>query len=299
MTNIETKWIMDFLKLAELRNFSKAAAERNVTQSAFSRRIQSLENAVGCLLVNRDTTPVSLTSNGIEFRTSARSILIQLEDELERLNDLTVLGNQKVSLVAGHSIATDILPLMRFNLFTEEKAVVLDVRAIDIDDAVSMLQESACDLMLSYKNPQLHTESYVAHRLGQSRIYCVTGVDQSSEPIYRLSRESITPWVMHSSGSFMGRLTKEVSNQYKLKPIFSSSMTELVKELVLQGEGIGWLPEHSIRKQLESGQLVVIDELDSDSTMIAEIYAYRSQAKLPPAAERVWQKLCEFSNVEW
>ncbi|MHA2940119.1 LysR substrate-binding domain-containing protein [Vibrio sp. RC27] len=299
MTNIETKWIMDFLKLAELRNFSKAAAERNVTQSAFSRRIQSLENAVGCLLVNRDTTPVSLTSNGIEFRTSSRSILIQLEDELERLNDLTVLGNQKVSLVAGHSIATDILPLMRFNLFTEEKAVVLDVRAIDIDDAVSMLQESACDLMLSYKNPQLHTESYVAHRLGQSRIYCVTGVDQSSEPIYRLSRESITPWVMHSSGSFMGRLTKEVSNQYKLKPIFSSSMTELVKELVVQGEGIGWLPEHSIRKQLESGQLVVIDELDSDSTMIAEIYAYRSQAKLPPAAERVWQKLCEFSNVEW
>jgi DNA-binding transcriptional LysR family regulator len=291
---------MDFLKLAELRNFSKAAAERNVTQSAFSRRIQALENAVGCTLINRDTTPISLTHNGKEFRTSGRSLLIQLEHELERLNELSVLGNQKVSLVAGHSIATDILPLMRFNLFTEEKEIVLDVRAIDIDDAVSMLQESACDLMLSYKNPQLHTEFYAAHRLGQSRIYCVSGVNQEKQPIYQLSRHAITPWIMHSSGSFMGRLTRDVSNEYQLKPIFSSSMTELVKALVVQGEGVGWLPEHSIRKQLDAGQLVIIDEQDQeDRSIIAEIYAYRSQAKLHPAAERVWQKLREFSHVEW
>ncbi|WP_375749319.1 LysR substrate-binding domain-containing protein [Vibrio sp. HN007] len=297
MTNIETKWLLDFLKLAELRNFSKAAIERNVTQSAFSRRIQALENAVGCQLFDREKTPIALTENGKAFRTSARSLVTQLEYDLERLNDLSVLGNQKVSLVAGHSIATDILPRIPLNLFTEEREIILDVRALDIDDAVDMLQEGACDLVMSYKNTQLHYQPYISHKLGESKLFCVTGLDDKGKPKYQLSKDKITPWVMHSTRSFMGRLTREVSNQYALKPIFSSSMTELVKALIIRGEGIGWLPEHSIHDQLAAGQLVVLDE--PDNSMIAEIYAYRSQTKLHPAAERVWQKLTEYTQVEW
>jgi hypothetical protein len=34
---LEVKWLEDFLALAGTLNFSKAADERNVTQSAFSR----------------------------------------------------------------------------------------------------------------------------------------------------------------------------------------------------------------------------------------------------------------------
>lgn len=295
MHNIETKWLLDFLKLAELKNFSKAAIERNVTQSTFSRRIQALENAVSCQLFDRETTPITLTQSGIEFRSSARSLVIQLEYELERLSDLTVLGNQKVSIAAGHSIATDILPLMRFNLFSEIADVVLDVRALDIDDAVNMLQERACDIVLSYKNSLLHSAPYLTYKIGESKIHCVSGVDSNSKPIYGLSQHTITPLIMHSTGSFMGRLTRDISSQYALKPIFSSSMTELVKALIIQGEGIGWLPEHAITQQLSSGQLTIIDDIETN--LAAEIYAYRSQAKLHSAGEKVWSKLCEYSAL--
>lgn len=295
MHNIETKWLLDFLKLAELKNFSKAAIKRNVTQSTFSRRIQALETAVGCQLFNRETTPIALTQSGIEFRSSARSLVIQLEYELDRLSDLTVLGNQKVSIAAGHSIATDILPLMRFNLFSEITDVVLDVRALDIDDAVNMLQERACDIVLSYKNSLLHSAPYLTHKISESKIYCVSGVDSNKQPIYQLSQDTITPLIMHSTGSFMGRLTRDISSQYALKPIFSSSMTELVKALIIQGEGIGWLPEHAITKQLDSTQLAIIDTTDTDLT--AEIYAYRSQSKLHSAGEKVWSKLCEYNAL--
>lgn len=297
MLNIETKWLVDFLTLAELRNFSKAAIERNVTQSTFSRRIQALENAIGCQLFDREKTPIALTQSGKEFRTTARSLIIQLEYELEKLTDLSVLGNQKVSIAAGHSIATDILPLMRFNLFAEEHDVILDIRALDVDDAVSMLQESACDIVMSYKNFLLHSQHYISHKIGESRIYCVSATDGSGAAKYRLSKEEITPWVMHSTGSFMGRMTKDVSAQYALQPICSSSMTELVKALIIQGEGIGWLPEHAIKKQLASGELVIIDDVDHRT--VAEIYAYRAQTKLHFAGERVWKKLCEFSSANF
>ena len=40
---METKWLEDFVSLAETRSFSRSAQLRHVTQPAFSRRIQSLE----------------------------------------------------------------------------------------------------------------------------------------------------------------------------------------------------------------------------------------------------------------
>ncbi|GLO60732.1 LysR family transcriptional regulator [Vibrio sp. MACH09] len=295
MLNIETKWLQDFLTLAEIGNFSKAAQKRNVTQSTFSRRIQALEGAVGCQLFDRDKTPIALTQSGSEFRSSARSLMIQLEYELERLNDLSVLGNQKVSLVAGHSIATDILPQFRFNLFAEEKEVILDVRAIDIDDAVNTLQQSACDIVLSYKIDQLHSQPYLAHKIGESKIYCVSALNEEGTAKYQLSKNQLSPWIMHSTSSYMGRLTREISNQYALRPIFSSAMTDLVKALVLRGEGIGWLPDYAITEELRTKQLVILQQ--QQASTITELYAYRSRAKLHPAGEQVWQTLCEHHSI--
>lgn len=45
--NLETKWLEDFSTLATTRSFSQAAEKRFVTQPAFSRRIRSLEDALG------------------------------------------------------------------------------------------------------------------------------------------------------------------------------------------------------------------------------------------------------------
>ncbi|NWM05812.1 LysR family transcriptional regulator, partial [Klebsiella quasipneumoniae] len=47
---MEIKWLEDFLALANTLNFSKAADERHVTQSAFSRRIKQLEAWLGTTL---------------------------------------------------------------------------------------------------------------------------------------------------------------------------------------------------------------------------------------------------------
>ena len=44
---MDINWLIDFVCLGRTLNFSRAAEERNVTQSAFSRRIKSLESWVG------------------------------------------------------------------------------------------------------------------------------------------------------------------------------------------------------------------------------------------------------------
>jgi len=50
---MDTKWLEDFISLAETGSFSRSAEMRHVTQPAFSRRIQSLESWLGTDLIDR------------------------------------------------------------------------------------------------------------------------------------------------------------------------------------------------------------------------------------------------------
>ena len=61
---MELEWLQDFICLANTGSFSHASEHRNISQSAFSRRIQALENWIGAELVDRHTHPVVLTEAG-------------------------------------------------------------------------------------------------------------------------------------------------------------------------------------------------------------------------------------------
>lgn len=85
MKNIETKWLEDFLILEDTRNFSQAAEHRNLSQSAFSRRIISLEESIGVKLFDRSSVPLQLTEEGKLFHSQARNLLKQLQYNLDEL----------------------------------------------------------------------------------------------------------------------------------------------------------------------------------------------------------------------
>lgn len=75
---MDTKWVEDFLCLANTRSFSRSASERHSSQSAFSRRIQSLEIWLGTTLVDRSSSPPTLTPAGQVFHGFAVGIVQQV-----------------------------------------------------------------------------------------------------------------------------------------------------------------------------------------------------------------------------
>ena len=60
-----------FLRIAELRSFTKAAAVLRIAQPALSRQIQQLEDDLGVRLFVRSDSGVSLTEAGEALRTRA------------------------------------------------------------------------------------------------------------------------------------------------------------------------------------------------------------------------------------
>lgn len=90
---MEIKWIQDFLSQSKTHSFSRSAEERNVTQSALSRRIQALEAWLGAELVDRSTQPARLTAAGMLFQQQAEGILGQLMDIRTQLKGIQKLEN--------------------------------------------------------------------------------------------------------------------------------------------------------------------------------------------------------------
>jgi len=68
---MDLKWLEDFVSSANTGSFSRSAAQRNVTQPAFSRRIPALEMWFGVDLIDHSTYPTTLTEAGRLFRATA------------------------------------------------------------------------------------------------------------------------------------------------------------------------------------------------------------------------------------
>ena len=68
------------VKLAETRNFSKAAEQLFITQPALSRQINTLEEELGLKLFERTTRRVIVTDAGEAFVQGARRVLAETEE---------------------------------------------------------------------------------------------------------------------------------------------------------------------------------------------------------------------------
>jgi DNA-binding transcriptional LysR family regulator len=80
--NFNLNDLQAFRTVAELSSFRKAADALHVSQPAFSRRIEKLEEALGVRLLERTTRKVSLTAVGRDFDRKVQQLLDDLDHTL-------------------------------------------------------------------------------------------------------------------------------------------------------------------------------------------------------------------------
>jgi DNA-binding transcriptional LysR family regulator len=80
--NFDLNDLLAFRAVAELSSFRKAADAVHISQPAFSRRIDKLEQALGVRLLDRTTRSVSLTAVGRDFARKVEQLLDELDHTL-------------------------------------------------------------------------------------------------------------------------------------------------------------------------------------------------------------------------
>ena len=147
---METKWLEDFVSLAETRSFSRSAQLRHVTQPAFSRRIQSLEAWTGTDLVDRSSYPTRLTPAGETLYDQSLEMLQSLQNTRAMLRGHSSAGQDFIEFAVPHTFAFTFFPAWVRSLQENFGNFKSRLIALNVHDAVMRLVEGSCDLLIAY-----------------------------------------------------------------------------------------------------------------------------------------------------
>lgn len=293
--NLESKWLDDFVTLAATRSFSQAAQKRFVTQPAFSRRIRSLENALGLTLVDRSCTPVALTDSGQLFLVTARSMVEQLSEVVRHLHNLEGQQGEVMQIAAAHSLTLGFFPAWIARLRREGLPLSTRLVATNVGEAIHALREGACDLILAYYDPdaamQMDPQIFPSLHLGSTEMLPVCAVDEHAQPLFDLESGQSVPLLAYSAGAFLGRSVNLLLRQRALRSatVYETAMADSLKSMALQGMGVAWVPRLSVTAELARGELVVCG--GEQWQVPLEIRLYRCALVRKAAVRLLWRKL--------
>ncbi len=285
---METKWLEDFVSLAETRSFSRSAQLRHVTQPAFSRRIQALEAWAGADLVDRSSYPTRLTKAGETLYTQSLDMLQALQSTRAMLRGHSAAGQDVIEFAVPHTLAFTFFPAWVSSLREKFGPIKSRLIALNVHDAVMRLVEGGCDLLLAYHHPsqplQLDTERYQMVTLGEEVLSPYSRADAAGQPLFRMpgTPGQPLPYLGYAPGAYLGRVTdlilKQAGTAIHLDRVYETDMAEGLKVMALEGHGVAFLPHSAARKELRSKKLVSAAPAGLEGMEITmEVRAYRQK----------------------
>jgi DNA-binding transcriptional LysR family regulator len=136
-----------FVAVAEERNFGRAAARLHMTQPPLSRAIKQLETDLGAVLLDRSTTPVTLTSAGTALYDEARLLLEQAEHVRARVAATAGTATLTIGVLADSAEQAGTRLAVAFR--RRHPAVQVSFREADFTDPTAGLRAGLADVALT------------------------------------------------------------------------------------------------------------------------------------------------------
>jgi DNA-binding transcriptional LysR family regulator len=287
-----------FCDVAQHGSFSKGAELNGVTQSAASQRIRGLEEELGVELVDRSTRPCGLTSWGKIYYEGCREIL----DRYERLQR-EVAGSSgpfkgTVNIASIYSADVAHLNEIREGFQQANPDVKIHIHYLQPQGVQDWVRRGKCDFgILSYPdrwpdlaNVPLRDERMVAvfrkgHRLAARTR--VEPVDFQDERLIGFDANL--------------RISKEIRSylrRHGVHPTVESSFDNIdtIKAAVSETDGVGILPQRTVRVEVARGVLVTADLFPTLIRPLAIVH--RRDRALPPLVEALVRHLREHDLPE-
>ena len=174
---IELRKLQHLVLLAEELNFSRAAEKANLSQTAFSRSIQALEDESGLHLFDRGTRTVKITASGRHLLAKARHLVTQANDLSRELQfiahgDVGEL-NFGVGPLAVHSVVREILREFR----QQKPQLRLNIEISHWEKLRQFLEEEKIEFFVAYPGTLMVDPRFKVTLLRPqaSSIYCRAG----------------------------------------------------------------------------------------------------------------------------
>ncbi|KAB2328910.1 LysR family transcriptional regulator [Bacillus mesophilum] len=256
---MDTKHLQTFLTAARTLNFTQTAKILDYAQSSITAQIKSLEEELDTTLFERLGKRIYLTEAGIQLYQYAEK-MIKLGEEMRFAVSLENESNIVLTIGAQESQCTYRLPgvLQRFKqLHPHVKLIFKPVHTSEI--AKNLLETGSLDMAIvtdaPKKLPSIHKETLLQETLV---IIASPAHKLSNHPALSLEDISKETILLNETGcSYRALIEKKMHDEgIYPKHLIEFVSIETIKQCVIAGLGVSFLPKMAVEKELKNGQLL-------------------------------------------
>jgi DNA-binding transcriptional LysR family regulator len=273
--------LLFFTKVVECGGFTSASKRLNVTKATVSRKVADLEQRLGVRLLNRTTRQLNLTEIGFSFYERCSKIITDLDDAQHIVTTHTEEVKGQLKVVMPVEVGQLLLGKFIGHFLQKYPKVSIDTELTNRQ--VDMIQEGI-DVYIRVglgQDPKL-----IAHHLGNVQKVLV------ASPLYLNSHHAIThPEDLAEHECILLKQPGDVFQPWQFKRQqeninfspkgrLQCNNVTFLREAILSGLGIGYLPYFLALPHLNDGSLcAVLNDWNVDN---AKIYAlYQSRQYMP------------------
>lgn len=270
-----------FLSVADLANFTRAAEELGISQSALSRSIQRLEEELGQPVFERQGRSLAMTEAGMLLQRRAQQILTLIEDTKSEICDDGQSGRVRVGAIP--TIAPYFLPevLKQFSEAFPQATVIVQENTTDV--LLKSCTQGEIDLaILALPVPAKYLE---VEELLREELLLVLPPDHPllEKERIRLSDVEPYPFVLLDEAHCLSDNIVSFCRQRSFQPIAveRTSQLAMVQELVSLSHGVSMIP--AMARKLDQSDRRVYRSIAGQKptrTIAAVWNPYRFQSRL-------------------
>ncbi|WP_180126461.1 MULTISPECIES: LysR family transcriptional regulator ArgP [unclassified Acinetobacter] len=267
---LQSKHSEAFLAVAETGSFEQAALRLNITASAVTLRLQTLEKKLGHVLIVRER-PCRPTLAGQSLLHYLQHSKLLEHNFLQNLTGQTANAFYQVNIATNaDSLATWLLPLIK-DLLIEEK-IVIHFQVDDQSQTHHLLEAGLVNACVTTESEAM--KGCVAEYLGEMHYRFVATPDF----IQRWFGQGVTRNALRAAPALIFNEkddlhTQSIQKNFGLNPSqyphhFIPSSTAFF-DAITMGLGYGWLPDYQSKDLLASGKLI---ELSTELSIDLALY---------------------------
>lgn len=266
-----------FVRLADLRSFTRVAEQTNGSKSMISKEIRRLEDSLGARLLHRSTRSVQLTHAGEGYLQRAREILEKLDDAENFVQDLQQHPRGKLKINAPMALGITDLS----TLFADFMRVYPDIELdIHLGDENVDLVEQGFDLGFRASSRPIDS-NYVGRPLTHFKYRVCVGPEYFNDhPPIRLPRD-LKEHNCFQYSYFQGKNIWPIEDGVTIQGTLQVNSTMFMLQAIKSGLGVGFIPDFVCREALAKGE--VIEVLADSKKPNLTLYAlYPARHLVPP-----------------
>lgn len=286
----QMRHIRAFLKIAETRNFTRAANDLHVSQSALTVQIQQLEESLGVQLFDRNKRGVMLTAAGRDVFASLQRLFNDAQAIVEHARELSSSSTGFISIAALPTVCAGILPgvVKSFTArFPGIRIQIADVVAERVREAVLKRQ---VDLGIGTRHG--HDSDLRSTPLFQDRLVVFVPAGHPLAPRKSITLREATAFdlILPSRNSSVREAVEAIAHRERLalQTRYDTNFMPTALAFVRAGLGIAVLPEFAVDR--DAPEFLRIPLNNRFSTRKIELLQ-RRDSTLSPAAESFAQYL--------